>query len=394
MKIYQNLILLSFVLCLGHSIAIGGSQLANLGAIIISPNGPVDGGDYGPQTPGTRTAGFQEAFDYAKRIQSKDIFIVGGPNVIYNLSTTLTIPWFKNINVDGGNYTMIFSQTSGDGMVIDSQMNGRFKFGVIAAPNLTCGSIARLWPQTAGPDGLVTISNCHVRINAIRGSGSGGTSLGLQLDNPRDSEISFGNIQDCNTGIYISDGDNIVLTCSSIRSCRTMFQIDAGKYCRIDTAFDPKAMMEPPVGAYIVGGTNNIYRFAWMDVFDTGLALVFGGNAHDNLVYAMNLPVDGIANATTRPTNRVVSLKPHALSITTPSVPASGCFVLNETSYSVVALITGAGSVSSWAIRDTKGTTRKIDTALYVGQSILLDPGDSILFVYASPPTWRWRALR
>ena len=35
--------------------------------IVVSPQGPRDGGDFGPHTPGTKTSGLQEALDAAKR---------------------------------------------------------------------------------------------------------------------------------------------------------------------------------------------------------------------------------------------------------------------------------------------------------------------------------------
>ena len=38
----------------------------NRGDVVISPEGPLDGGDFGPHTPGTKTSGLQEAFDHAK----------------------------------------------------------------------------------------------------------------------------------------------------------------------------------------------------------------------------------------------------------------------------------------------------------------------------------------
>jgi hypothetical protein len=33
--------------------------------IVVSPDGPSDGGDFGPHTPGTQTSGLQEALDAA-----------------------------------------------------------------------------------------------------------------------------------------------------------------------------------------------------------------------------------------------------------------------------------------------------------------------------------------
>ncbi|MEZ6047564.1 MAG: hypothetical protein R3C11_18680 [Planctomycetaceae bacterium] len=48
-----------------------------LGFIVVTPQGPNDGGDFGPHTPGTKTSGLQEAFDLAKRT-TQDVYIAGG----------------------------------------------------------------------------------------------------------------------------------------------------------------------------------------------------------------------------------------------------------------------------------------------------------------------------
>ena len=37
----------------------------SFGYIVVTPDGPKDGGDFGKHTPGTKTAGIQEAIHYA-----------------------------------------------------------------------------------------------------------------------------------------------------------------------------------------------------------------------------------------------------------------------------------------------------------------------------------------
>ena len=41
------------------------SKYHQIGYVVVTPEGPDDGGDFGPNTPGTRTAGIQEALNYA-----------------------------------------------------------------------------------------------------------------------------------------------------------------------------------------------------------------------------------------------------------------------------------------------------------------------------------------
>ena len=71
--------------------------------IVVSPQGPRDGGDFGPHTPGTKTSGLQEALDAAKR-QAKDVYLAGGSwtadktePVVYHLHETLRVPWMQNL---------------------------------------------------------------------------------------------------------------------------------------------------------------------------------------------------------------------------------------------------------------------------------------------------------
>ena len=66
--------------------------------LFVTPDGPEDGGDFGPRTPGTKTSGLQEAFDAAKA-RGMDLYIAGGSwtaektrPIVYVLHETLRIP--------------------------------------------------------------------------------------------------------------------------------------------------------------------------------------------------------------------------------------------------------------------------------------------------------------
>ena len=77
--------------------------------IVVSPNGPADGGDFGPQTPNTKTSGLQEALDAAKA-RAKDVYLAGGSwtadkttPVVYHLHETLRVPWALLFKQPAGN---------------------------------------------------------------------------------------------------------------------------------------------------------------------------------------------------------------------------------------------------------------------------------------------------
>jgi hypothetical protein len=91
----------------------------NVNYVVVSPNGPRDGGDFGPHTPGTKTSGIQEALSFAKE-HVRDVYICGGGikapfqgGVGYTLHETLHIPWNQNWRLDGGEYWLSYGGTAG-----------------------------------------------------------------------------------------------------------------------------------------------------------------------------------------------------------------------------------------------------------------------------------------
>lgn len=86
-------------------------KLKKRGYVLVTPEGPEDGGNFGPETDGTKTSGTQEALDYAKA-NKKDVYIAGGGlteafkgGVGYQLEETLRIPWNQNWRLNGGGST-------------------------------------------------------------------------------------------------------------------------------------------------------------------------------------------------------------------------------------------------------------------------------------------------
>ena len=110
--------------------------------VSVTLEGPDDGGDFGRNTPGTRTGGIQEALDYA-HAHSRDVWIwggrggvhdgVGSSHNIYTLEETLRVPWSQDFRLDGGNYLLSYTGESGHAIHFDSQMNCRYKFGLVSS---------------------------------------------------------------------------------------------------------------------------------------------------------------------------------------------------------------------------------------------------------------------
>jgi len=143
--------------------------------IIVSPQGPRDGGDFGPHTPGTKTSGLQEALLAAKE-QAKDVYLAGGSwtadvtePVVYHLHETLVIPWMQNFRLDSGHCVLNYTPKSGDAVVIDSQMSCAYRFGLIVSQS--DGAVVRMKPTTAGPDRFKVITSTEFTFNALVGGG-------------------------------------------------------------------------------------------------------------------------------------------------------------------------------------------------------------------------------
>ncbi len=91
-------------------------------------------GDFGPQTPGTKTSGWQEALDACVR-DARDLYVkggYGGARAIYHVTDTIRFPPAQDFRVDGGVYVVNWEgQQEKDLMVIDSSMNCEYHLGIL-----------------------------------------------------------------------------------------------------------------------------------------------------------------------------------------------------------------------------------------------------------------------
>ena len=179
--------------------------------VFVTLEGPDDGGDFGPNTPGTKTSGLQEAIDYAHD-NCRDVYIYGGRGGmhegegvnlnVYTLDETLKVPWSQDFRLDGGNYVLSYRKSSGDAIHIDSQMNCRYKFGLIASAS--DGAAVRFKPETPGPDDFVVITASVFDFSAACSRGTGiliDTSEGPIVN----SKIFAEETNTLSRGVYIRD---------------------------------------------------------------------------------------------------------------------------------------------------------------------------------------------
>lgn len=388
--------------------------------VVVSPQGPQDGGDYGPGTPGTKTSGIQEALDFAKA-HRKDVYIAGGTmpkafanGVVYNISETLRIPWFQDFRLDGGEYVLNATMKTGDVVVIDSQMSCRMKFGLIVSPS--DGAVVRFRPQTKGPDNFAVITASTFEFNALVGAGSvfpdgrrAPKGVGLYLDASDgpilNNTIYATEIIACEKGLYMSCGPEGEARRTAIidnwievpfaHLCGTHIQIGDGNGAGI-LRNTLKACINgenvPDNIGVRIFGRNNLLTLSFVQTAPQR-NIVFEPPARDNLLTVLELP-NGFTNHAGHPTNRIQLLKPMGFSVVTPAVPPSGTMLVNREPFTIEVIVLTPGVVTDWTLKDGSGAAQKIPAALTGGQRIVLEPGDAVSFEYTQGPTWRWRALR
>lgn len=394
----------------------------NLGRVVVSPNGPRDGGDFGPHTPGTKTSGLQEALDYAKQ-HVKDVYVIGGSwthgknrPAVYYLYETLHIPWMQDFRMDAGHCVIAYKgQPGGSAMVFDSQMSCYYRFGLICGD--ANGPTVVLKPTTAGPDKFKVITSTEFHFNALVGGGGawpGGdsydselnlehpwTGIGLLLDGSRGpidgNKISIIETVGCDKGIWLKQGcTNNWIECPFIHLCKTHIELGSEnpdspvRNNRIE-AFMHSQGIPGAIGTKI-WGQDNLLTLSSAQMSSQG-DIILEHTAANNLITTGQLP-NGITNRATKNTNRIITSAPLGFNIETPEFPDSEKTMANTYPYPIEAAIVSTGSVSSWTLSDANGNRRPFDGKLYIGQTIHLDPGDSVLFTYSRKPTWTWRALR
>lgn len=278
-----------------------------LGFVVVSPNAPEDGGDFGPNTASTKTAGLQEAINHAREIQ-RDVYIVGGGAkeafknpVVYTMTETLRIPWMQDFRLDSGNAVIQYNG-QGEAIVFDSQMSCSYRFGLVVSA--AHGPVVRLAPQTKGPDNFSVITACKFEFVAIVGAGSvfsgegaTGRGTGLWFDaaqGPIDgNEFHLTELIACETGIRMDEGStNNWIRCPFLHLCNTHLVIGQpgstrARLNRIEAFIDGAGI--PGNSGVLVHGQHNQLNLSFGSTADKR-NLVLAPGATQNLMSLLNLP--------------------------------------------------------------------------------------------------------
>jgi hypothetical protein len=428
----------------------------------VTLQGPEDGGDFGPLTPGTCTSDIQEAIDCA-HAHCRDVYIWGGrgglhqgqglPGNIYALDEPLQIPWSQDFHLDGGNAIFAYRSERGHAIHIDSQMNCRYKFGLItsAAPN----PVVCLRPETPGPDDFSVITASFFDFSAVCSAHPEGTSILLDARSGPivNSLLRAEEFNARGTGLHLSDagGEGHFISNNQIQilygnqyhagdTCTGLRLGDPGTskilHNRIDLSlhaprsayFDAESKEYATVDGFVPGhavgaqifAQRNALKLAFYGPRAPGHDIVFESEARDNTIDALNLP-NGVTNNATLPTNRIAPNWPVGFAVPTPDVPPSNNWAVNDTSYAVEVFIVDPGEVAQWELADAGSIPQdhprnlslvdnlrhappapapprapevlRLESGLNTGQTFSLAPGDRVRFTYTRPPIWRWKAL-
>lgn len=391
-----------------------------LGYVVVTQHGPRDGGDFGRHTPGTKTAGIQEAIDHAVAV-GKNVFITGtqkkAAKDVYDIAETIRIPPTQGFRIDGGHYVINYGGTSGDALRIDSCMDASYRFGLIVSRSKD--AVVCFKPANPVPiDNMVVITDSTFEFSSIVGGGvfdlntlkitgapRGG---GIVLDGSTGpivyNRIYANAVLLCDRGVYLTTGGTgHSVSCNWIsvlhnHQCNTHLQLggagdrsDRVSLNRVVMTIDSEGI-KGSIGARVFGQRNLLD----LDVIRSspGNDVVFEAGAADNIVTSLHLP-HGVTNRAVIPTNRVVSVGRVGVvgfDVTTPDVPRSGDEALNRNPHPVSVIILTPGVVSSWTLVDAKGVEQRITSSLGAGQCVRLSPGERIKMTYTHPPTWRWKA--
>lgn len=384
-----------------------------LNYIVVTPQGPDDGGDFGKHTPGTRTSGLQEAFNYAKE-KGKDVFISGGVHAptgdemaIYEISETLHVPWRQNFQVNGGDYLIVHKAKQGDAVIIDSQMNCRIQFSLIVTQSN--GAVVRLQPKTRGPDNFIVMVACDFNFNGLVGAGNvwgaegERKSTGLLLDTTYGPVVSnrifSTEFNACNTGIHFTGGPHPCsgnwFHCPDMHLCQTHIRLGDpnGTHVALNTVIATIDSQGVPdsIGAQIFGKNNQLNLTVGQS--SPGNDVIFESSAQENLVTSACLP-GGFTNRAKIPTNRIITHLGMGYQVETPPFPASAHPMLNRNPFPVEVMILSAGKVVQWQLTDAHGSSQTLPGPLFGGQAFRLDVAEQVSFQYLAPAVWKWRAVQ
>lgn len=144
----------------------GGSSPSARPQVLLAWDGT---GDFGPQTPGTKTSGWKEALEHCVA-HGLDLYVkggYGGQKAIYHTRETIRLPAAQDFRIDGGVFVINYvGDPMQDAVVMDSAMNCDYQLGVIVYGGKAAA--LRIRPEKPVPvDGFPIVVESQVRCQTV-----------------------------------------------------------------------------------------------------------------------------------------------------------------------------------------------------------------------------------
>lgn len=361
-------------------------------------------GDFGPETPGTRTAGWQEAVNYCVE-HKRDLYIKGGwggRTAIYHVSDTIRIPATQDFRIDGGVYVLNWTGPADrDLLVIDSGMDCHYTFGILVYGGL--GAALRVKPETPVPiDKFAVFTDSDIRASSIadphpfhRGERKGGAGVVFDaskaaivhndfhftavlnfatcIDTPASGHVFSYNRIEC---LHLhTNADNSTLMRLGSKSSQNTVKLGIG--------VDQGATGVKGVDAF---GSDNSLEVTTRGGFPKGNDIIFEKPSQGNQVNIIHGrkpfdPLDIITDEAEKPTNQITWIGDPAPVRTIEAKP--GAFVYTQRLFPATVSVIG-GEVSG--IVFVRGADT-IDCSRQNRRQILMSVGDQLKLTSKAAPT-------
>ncbi len=267
-----------------------------------------DTGDFGPQTPGTTTGGWQEAIDYCVA-HHRDLYAKGGwggRDAIYHIHDTIRIPPTQDFRIDSGVYVLNWEGPADrDLLLVDSGMDCHFRFGILVYGG--SGAALRVRPAGKVPiDGFAVFTDSEIEASSIadprpftRGERKAGAGVVFDTSQASICFCDFRFTSVCNFATCIAAPDTGAAFTMNKLECLHLHTnadrstlLNLGEKCSknqldLRLAVDQGAQ---GVRGVVIGGASNTLELATVGGFPKGGDVIFTASAEGNQV---NLRGDG-----------------------------------------------------------------------------------------------------
>lgn len=360
-------------------------------------------GDFGPATPGTRTAGWQEALDSCVTAK-RDLYVKGGwggRDAIYHVSETIRIPATQDFRIDGGVYVVNWTgPPEKDLLVVDSGMDCHFTFGILVYGGHSAA--LRVRPEHPVPiDNFAVFVDSEIRASSVadphpfeRGAREGGAGVVFDTEKAAIVHADFQFTAVLNFATCIVTPDSGASFAQNTVACGHLHtNADSSTLLSVgrrtaQNAFDLRIGVDQGatgVAGVRVSGRNNTFELNTRGGFPVGNHLIFEEPAAGNQVNIVHPdavfdPARFITDRAETPTNQI------AWTGGPPPIRAveatAGEFVYTQRLYPAVLRIVG-GNVSM--VELLRGGER-IEYGPAAERELYLSVGDQVRIVSTEAP--------